>query len=268
MKKIRIKAQLVVSIVFVIGIVFSVGSLSLWFSDSKQIEDEVDEINTVVKTTQVLNEETEEIINPPNNEDSPYWTYIKIPLIDVDLEKIKEINPDTKGWIKVEGTNINYPFVQSDDNSYYLTHSFRKNKNEAGWVFLDYRNDISSLGKNTIIYAHGRINSVLFGTLKNIINSNWYENENNHIIKLSSESSNTLWQVFSVYRIPTTSDYIVTNFENNQTFLNFLNFIKDRSAYDFNIDFTENDKVLTLSTCYTSSEKVVMHAKLIKIENK
>jgi len=268
MKRDKTVKQFFLILLCIIGIIFSLKSFLSWLSDSKQIDNEIEEINSVVKTTDVEADDNDQLVNPPSIEDSQYWNYIKVPLLDVNLAELKKINSDTKGWVKVEGTNINYPFVQSVDNSYYLNHSFRKNKNIAGWVFLDYRNNIVSLDRNTIIYAHGRINSVLFGTLKNLISSNWYENSSNHIIKLSTDSHNSLWQVFSVYRIPTSSDYIVTNFENDETFVNFLNFLKNRSVFDFNIDFTSEDKVLTLSTCFSSSEKVVMHAKLIKIDEK
>ena len=41
-------------------------------------------------------------------------------LINVDFNKLKNINDQTKGWIQVNGTNINYPFVQADNNEYYL----------------------------------------------------------------------------------------------------------------------------------------------------
>ena len=71
-------------------------------------------------------------------------------MIDINFNELKNINNDVKGWIKVNGTNINYPFVQSKNNKYYLTHSFDKSYNSAGWLFLDYRNN----NKNTIIYAH------------------------------------------------------------------------------------------------------------------
>ena len=54
--------------------------------------------------------------------------------------KLKRINSDTVGWIEVESTNIGYPIVQTTDNNYYLTHSFDKASNDAGWVFMDYRN--------------------------------------------------------------------------------------------------------------------------------
>ena len=51
-------------------------------------------------------------------------------LINVDFEELKNTNPDTLGWIQVNGTNINYPFVQTNNNDYYLNHSYNKKYNE------------------------------------------------------------------------------------------------------------------------------------------
>lgn len=85
-----------------------------------------------------------------------YYSYVKMKLIDVNFNELKKINNDTVGWIKVEGTNINYPFVHTNNNDYYLNHSFDKSSNGAGWVFMDFRNNISNFSKNTILYAHGK----------------------------------------------------------------------------------------------------------------
>ena len=185
-------------------------------------------------------------------------------LIDVDFNDLKNINPSTIGWIQVNGTNINYPFVQTNDNKYYLNHSFNKSKNSAGWVFMDYRNNISVLDKNTIIYAHGRLDNTMFGSLKNILTSGWLNNKNNYIVKLSTEYENNLWQVFSVYKIKTTNDYLQISFISNESFLEFTDKLIKRSDFNFNTKVNENDKILTLSTCYNEKEKVVLHAKLIK----
>ena len=185
-------------------------------------------------------------------------------LIDVDFNDLKNINPSTIGWIQVNGTNINYPFVQTNDNKYYLNHSFNKSKNSAGWVFMDYRNNISVLDKNTIIYAHGRLDNTMFGSLKNILTSGWLNNKNNYIVKLSTEYENNLWQVFSVYKIKTTNDYLQISFISNESFLEFTDKLIKRSNFNFNTKVNENDKILTLSTCYNEKEKVVLHAKLIK----
>ena len=188
-------------------------------------------------------------------------------MINVDFNSLKRTNPDVVGWLKVNGTNINYPFVQSSDNEYYLTHSFNKSYNGAGWVFLDYRNNGTN-NKNTIIYAHGRSNKTMFGTLKNVLNNGWLNNTNNYVIKISTETENSLWQIFSVYRIPTTSDYLQTNFNDETEYQNFLDMIKDRSSYNFDTNVASTDNIITLSTCYNNSDKMVVHAKLIKKESK
>lgn len=138
--------------------------------------------------------------------------------------------------------------------------------NSAGWLFLDYRNNINN-NKNTIIYAYGRTDKTMFGSLKTVLTNNWLSNTNNHIIKISTEKENTLWQIFSVYRIPTTSDYLQTDFNNENEYLDFLNMIKNRSFYNFITEINSEDKILTLSTCH-NKDKIVVHAKLIKKEQK
>lgn len=184
----------------------------------------------------------------------------------VDFDKLKNINADTKGWLKVHGTNIDYPFLQANDNNFYLTHSFDKSVNQAGWLFLDYRNDIDNLDKNTIIYAHARIDGTMFGSMKNVLGQDWYSNKDNHIIKIYSEKQETKWGVFSVYRIKTTDDYIQTSFNSTDDFKSFLGLISNRSIHNFNNPTGNNDKILTLSTCYNDTEKIVLHAKLISIK--
>ena len=145
-------------------------------------------------------------------------------LINVNFKDLKKINNDTVGWIQVNGTNINYPFVQTKDNTYYLKKDFNKKYNSAGWVFMDYRNNISNFDKNTILYAHGRVDGTMFGSLKNIIKSNWYNVKSNHVVKLSTEYENTLWQVFSIYRIPQTSDYLNIDFSSVKSMKNFYHY--------------------------------------------
>ena len=188
-------------------------------------------------------------------------------MINVNFNDLKKTNPDVAGWLKVNGTNINYPFVQASDNKYYLTHSFNKSYNAAGWVFLDYRNNYTN-NKNTILYAHGRNDKTMFGSLKNVLSNGWLNNANNYVIKISTETENSLWQIFSVYHIPTTSDYLQTDFYNDTEYQEFLDMLKNRSSHNFNTNVTSNDNILTLSTCYNNTDKMVVHAKLIKKEVK
>ncbi len=248
--------------------VFSGVKVLAWKMDSDNTYAQIEMINDNVVIEEVEDTESTEIINPPEEENTanPYWDYIKMNLINVDFTNLLSINSDTKGWIQVNGTNINYPFVQTIDNEYYLKRDFNKKNNSAGWVYIDYRNDVENFDRNTILYAHGRLNGTMFGSLKNIFESDWFDDVNNHVIKLSTLTENTLWQVFSVYHIPTTSDYLQTEFSSNEDFLEFVNMLEERSQYEFNVEFNESDKILTLSTCYNDQERVVLHAKLIKRE--
>ena len=261
---------LLIILIFFIFFIISITDIIKWKLDSQKIEKQVEEIQEIVEIEEVEETEEVEIIEQQEEipQSNPYWNYINMNLINVDFNELKQINSNTKGWIQVNGTNINYPFVQAKDNKYYLTHSFDKSYNGAGWVFLDYRNNINQLSKNTIIYAHGRTDKTMFGSLKNILKSGWLNDTNNYVVKLSTETENTLWQVFSVYHIPTTSDYIQVNFSSNEEFTNWAKMLIDRSSYNFNTSVSENDNVLTLSTCYNDNEKVVLHAKLIKKETR
>ena len=118
--------------------------------------------------------------------------------------------------------------------------------------------------KNNIIYTHGRKNGSMFGSLRNLLKKEWQNNKKNYVINIITEKETTLWQIFSVYYLPTTNDYIKVNFNSNDEFDSFIKLIKERSMFDFKNDVNINDKVLTLSTCYSEKEKLVVHAKLIE----
>ena len=272
-RKIKIKWKNIILILIIITssitLLISIFNIIKWKIDSNKTNYEITNIQENINVEEIQDTENTEIIEPIIEvpKENPYWDYINMNMINVDFNSLKRTNPDVVGWLKVNGTNINYPFVQSSDNDYYLTHSFNKSYNGAGWVFLDYRNNGTN-NKNTIIYAHGRSDKTMFGTLKNVLNNGWLNNTNNYVIKISTETENSLWQIFSVYRIPTTSDYLQTNFNDETEYQNFLDMIKDRSSHNFDTNVVSTDNILTLSTCYNTSDKMVVHAKLIKKENK
>ena len=88
-----------------------------------------------------------------------------------------------------------------------------------------------------------------------------------HIVKYSTPTENTLWQVFSVYTVKEESYYITPSFGTNEEFKSWLDTMKKRSKFNFNTTVTTDDKILTLSSCYdTNGTRMVLHAKLIKKE--
>ena len=247
-------------IFFIILLIYSLINIITWFIDANKTDEQIQKLQDIAQV-----EETDEIqVSEKLKNEENSRENISTKMMKVDFTELKKINPDVVGWIKVNGTNIDYPFVQASNNEFYLDHSFDKTYNKAGWVFLDYKNSKEELDKNTILYAHNRKDGTMFETLKNVITDEWLQDQTNHLIKLSMENKNTIWKVFSAYTIPTTDDYLKINFNSDEEFEYFVKKIKDRSVYDFNTKVTVDDKILTLSSCYINSQKrIVLHAKLL-----
>ena len=241
MKRRRIKKKAVISaFVFALsitGIIYSIGNISSWKKDTNKNNNIKEEINENIK----VDEETKEYI--------------------VDFDKLKEQNSDTIAYLKVENTNIEYVVVKTTDNDYYLNHNFKKEYNSAGWIFADYRNKLDGTDKNIIIYGHNMKDGSMFNNLKDELNNKW-RNED-HTIIIKTKDKETKYQVFSTYVIEPEEYYIQTEF-NEINYKNFIDKIKERSVYNYNVNVETTNKVLTLSTCNGSGNKrIVVHAKEI-----
>ena len=122
MKKRFVNVILGIILLCLLVILFiSVKNIYDWFKDNKKTKEMIEVIEDNTNIEEIKDDEETGLIN-------------------VDLNDLRKINEDTVGYIKVNNTNINYPVVQSTDNNFYLSHTFDKSENKAGWVFMDYRN--------------------------------------------------------------------------------------------------------------------------------
>ena len=257
----------VLIVLFSLTLILSLLKIYFWAQDNKKIVDITKEINEIVTPTPI--EEEGELINPPEDKANDYWDYVKLPFYEVDFTALKEKNPDTIAFIHMQGNNINYPVVQTDNNDYYLKHAYDKSKNSAGWVFMDYRNNITDLSENTVIYGHGRLDETVFGSLKNALTKTWQANKENYVIWLTTEKENLVFQIFSIYTIASENYYIETDFSSSADKEKWLNTMKERNTTSFNTSVNTNDKILTLSTCQNNNGgRIVVQAKLIKRQSR
>ena len=180
----------------------------------------------------------------------------------INFSELKKYNSDIVGWLKVNNTEVNYPVVKYTDNSFYLKHSLDKKYNSHGWIFADYQVKLDGNDKNITIYGHNIKDGSMFGSLKNVLQKDWYENEENLNISFITEKEEMTYRVFSVYQIEKETYYTNNNFKNDSEFESFIQELKSRSITDFNIDVNADDQILTLSTCATNNNyRVVVHAK-------
>lgn len=249
MKKRKIKKKkIIVLVIIVILLVVFVISLTNIINWKKNNDDNL-KIQDDLKKYVTVDEDTKE-------EDEEY---------KIDFKSLKEQNPDVVAYLEVPNTNIKYVVVKGNDNSYYLKHNFNKEYNNAGWIFADYRNKFNFTDYNIIIYGHNTRDGSMFGTLKNTLKEEWYSNKDNHTIIFVTENRINKYQVFSVYE-DKASDYpITTEFKSDNEYLTFLNTVKKKSKYNFNVDVSEEQSILTLSTCATNNQnRVTLHAINIK----
>lgn len=249
MKKLIV--PITIFIICLILLVFSGFNLVVWHLDNQNISSEVDLVQEITPVKVIT-------IEDDTGKDVQKEQYVT-----ADLKETQKINDEVKGWINIPNTNVNYPFVQHKDNSYYLTHSFDRSKNKAGWIFMDYRNKNDELDKNTIIYGHNRLDGSMFGSLSNLTKKEYLNDKQEHLIYISTDNYNYVFEIFSIYRTESTDDYLKTAFNDNE-FLEWIKIMKNRSIYDFKVNINKNDKIITLSTCYKHTKKLVIQAKLIR----
>lgn len=228
-------------IIFLISIIMCAYNILNWFKNNAYTEKLMEDISSAVT------------IDNANKEN----------IYKVNFEKLKATNSDTVAWIKVNGIDVEYPVVKYTDNDFYLSHSFDKTSNGAGWIFADYRNKIDGTDKNIIVYGHNRRNGSMFATLKNILNKSWYENEENRKIIFVTEQGQFEYQVFTVYQIEEENYDTTVSFSTDKQFITYIENAKKRSVYDFNVDVKSNDSILTLSTCANDNRyRIVLQANL------
>lgn len=118
-------------------------------------EREYESLAELARQTEARVETETPIESEPEETEAPYVSPIQ-------FDELKEINPDIVGWLKVEGTEIDYPIVQTGNNETYLNTDFEGKKSVAGAIYLDYESEPDFSGRHNIIYGHNMKNGSMF----------------------------------------------------------------------------------------------------------
>lgn len=173
----------------------------------------------------------------------------------LQIEKLKKKNEDVIGWIEIEGTNINYPVMQTIDNEYYMTHNFEKEYSKLGSIFLDKDCDWKKPSTNLLIYGHNNKNRSMFQNLMNYKTENYYKEHPN--IRLTTLNKDAEYEIIAafyskVYKKEENNVfryYYFINANNEAEFNYYVNECKKKSIYDTGKTARYGEQILTLSTC-------------------
>lgn len=178
--------------------------------------------------------------------------------------KFLEMNPDFVGYLALPGTEIEYPVVQGEDNTYYLYHDFAGQKQADGAIFLDSRNGWDPLDRHLILYGHNMKDNTMFGPLRGYSNQDFWQRS--PYIYLDLPQGMTKWEIFSAYTTATDFYYIQTRFDSDAGFQQFLDTLQQKSVIQTGIHPSAGDHLLTLSTCSDSFDdaRFVVHARQVR----
>ncbi len=184
------------------------------------------------------------------------------------IASLAQINPDIYGWISVEGTTIDYPLVQGEDNDYYLNHAYTGEFLPNGSIFVDYRNyeDIMK-NFNTVMYGHNITSGAMFHDVEKFIKDATYQEYfYNTTINIYTNDGIFIYEPFAVYKTRMDYNYFKTGFRTPDEFIAFCEEVMANSKHQKDMTFTETDRIITMSTCTNiiNSERYALHAKLIK----
>jgi len=168
-------------------------------------------------------------------------------LASLDLDALREVNPDVAGWLLVPGTGISHPVLQGPDNDYYLKHSWERKWSSGGAVFLDCRCSRDFDGFHSIIYGHRMNNGSMFGSLQRYEDPDFWRD--NPSVYLATDGAVYRYDIFAVWEPSVTSPVYGVLSGTQEERREFAALCRSSSQIDTGIDPGPDDRLLTLSTC-------------------
>lgn len=243
---------ILLEILFFLIFIYAALQLISIFKDYRVASEEYSQLSEQVISVEVVEDEenTEENESFSSEEvenilDLPYD--YEVPSFTINLEIMKERNPDTVGWIILPDSRINYPIVKSKDNTEYLTRTFEGKKASSGAIFMDMYCEEDFSSENTIIYGHNMKNGSMFRALNDMTSKEYFWRH--HIFCIDTGDGFEEYEVISCYEtIETDSNPWKVSFESREEYETWLGQIAKRCTYDCE-DFDVNKNTITLSTC-------------------
>ncbi len=249
-----------IGIIIAVAVLFFVAGITAGLAvkmvyDNHRIEKTYDDISKLVKETPFSQQQAGEI-----QQEQSATVSLDIGANAEVLEKYSKLveeNAETAGWLKVIGTNIDYPVMHRNDNSFYLEHDFYGNYSRNGSLFIDRYCSIYPKSENIIIHGHNVDGAPSFGQIKYYRDESFYRNSPE--IQFDTIYEEGIYEVVSAFVTSVETDgfkyYHFYGYDNEEQFNEFADYIKTNSLYDTGVPIEYGDQFITLSTCDYSVEE-------------
>ena len=260
-KKTNLDARQIVMIACLVIALGSFGYLGFYNYQASHSSEQVDNL-AKIKENNEINLHKTAVVNLDN---------VETPDILEDYLDVFQLNQKLIGWIKIEGTKVDYPVLQTLNNDYYLNHNFDQEEDRNGSIFLDKDCSIWPRSQNLLIYGHNMKSGKMFGTLKSYKDEEFfkkhpeiqfdtiYEKGTYEIMYVFSEVVHEETEVAFKY-------YQFINANSADEYNSYMNDMAEMSLYDTGVKSKYGDALVTLSTCDYSqgAERFVIVAKKVK----
>lgn len=259
------KALTIVGIAALVVVFVCAGSLAvrqyrLWkaqrefekLAEATTVPSETELITTTEKETETT---TEEVLEGYREEAARLEEVygIEIPEKNIDFDSLhKEVSEDIYAWIYIPDTHVDYPvFQHPTDNTYYLEHNVDGSEGYPGCIYTENYNAKDFSDPQTVIYGHNMRDTTMFSDLHLYEDQEFFDN--NKYVYIYTEDMVYVYKIFAAYQTGNAHQLLNYDFNTEGTLLRYLNNVRNLKSelklFDEDVEFSDDDQVLTLSTC-------------------
>lgn len=178
--------------------------------------------------------------------------------VPINFKELRKTCPDAYAWIRIDGTNVDYPIVQATgDQSYYLTHSAEKNRSAAGAIYTEDLNKKDFTDPVTVIYGHNMRNGSMFRTLHRYEDRAFFNKHRDITVYLPEKVLH--FCIFAAYNTDDRHILKSYNFSDESSYQDYLNFVMAQKSMSSivmdDVPVTTKDRIIILSTCNGNSRQ-------------
>lgn len=264
------KRQIIyIALIVVLLIVFGVSTFYVvsYFTESRQQQQQFDDLANIVESIKAQSSTTG--TTPKGDSSAPDGEgettsggegdsaagETQAPVLEMlpEYAALYEMNPDIVGWIKIDGTVINYPVMQTPDYvDYYLKRNFNEEKSSRGCIYVREQCDVNEPSDNLTIYGHNMNDGSMFHSLNNYVYQSYWNS--NNLITFDTLYERHTYQIFAVFKTTATMGegftyHLFVDAQDEAEFDEFVATCKELALYDTGITPAYGDKLICLSTC-------------------
>lgn len=169
------------------------------------------------------------------------------------LGELQKINPDVCGWLTVDGTHIDYPILQGENNWQYLNWDVNKDFSLSGSIFLDYTNESDLSDPFSLIHGHHMEGSVMFGEIPKFLKDDYFAEHTTGTIYTPEHTMSITWFACIATDAYDMMIYGPTKYRENKSTTELIAYLKENATQFRDIDVTDSDQLVALSTCADSA---------------